>query len=529
MKQVLEKSRNAPTQTDLTPAQSWAWKQLNVFVSATPITILTGGPGAGKTLLLERLAAERGGIRLSQEYFIEAMRASPHEGFEEWWTKAVDDAFKTYDLVFIDDIDNLVNMTSGSLRPRGASIHAFMESIAGRVRANGKRLVVAGTDFGFAGTSSEGEVPRLGVRSLKVRVPAFKVEDFAVLLKSFLGKDADKIDPAWLFRMSPQLSTYQMRAACAVAKAEGDVSHSALKRVLEDSVLATNLDTEQVADVKLSDLKGFSDIEQALEAFVINPLVQDSRITDLGLTPSRGVLLFGPPGTGKTSIGRALAHRMKGKFFLIDGTFVTEPAPLFFYKVDAVFSAAKQNTPAVIFIDDADVLFQSDRQHGLSRYLLTQLDGLESATAGKVAVIMTAMNPNHMPPAVLRSGRVELWLETKLPNAQSREAILRANLEKLPSRFHAFDPAPIVAASAGFNAADLKRLVNDAKALYATDVLTDKPLQTTDFYLDAAARRVVQSKQMLESASSGNLELTGVDADEAAAKRRRANADSCGC
>jgi len=513
--------RTVSAQTELTPAQHWAWEQLKVFVGAAPIAVLTGDAGAGKTLLLDRLATERGGIRLSQDYFIEALRGSPHEGFEECWVKAIDDAFKTYDLVFIDDTENVLGMIMGANRPRGRSGFAFMEAVSGRVRAAGKRLVLAGTNFGFSGSSAVGEVPRVGERSVKVHIPAFKVEDFAVLLKSFLGEDADKIDAAWLFRLSPQLSTYQMAAACAVMKAAGDVSEPALKRVLEDSILTTNLDADQVADVKLADLKGFGEIEQALETFVINPLVQDSRISDLGLTPSRGVLLFGPPGTGKTSIGRALARRMKGKFFLIDGTFVTEPPQAFYGKVNAVFAAAKQNTPAVIFIDDADVLFQSDRQHGLSRYLLTQLDGLESETAGRVAVIMTAMNPNHMPPAVLRSGRVELWLETKLPSAQSRAEILRANLQKLPSRFHAFDPAPIVAASAGFNAADLKRLVNDAKALYAADVVADNPLQTIDFYLDAAVRRVVESKSMLDFASSGKLQLSPVQQEEAAGKRRR--------
>jgi ATP-dependent 26S proteasome regulatory subunit len=449
-------------------------------------------------------------------------------GFEEYWVKAIDDAFKTYDQVYIDDTDNLLGMISSPMRPRGSAGAAFMETLAGRAREPGKRLVLAGTNFGFSGSSAVGEVPRVGVRSIKVHIPAFKVEDFAVLLASFLGEDAGNIDPAWLFRLSPQLSTYQMRAACAAMRVKDNVSAAALREVLEDSILTTNLNVDQVADVKLADLKGFGDIEQALEAFVVNPLLQDSRIADLGLMPSRGVLLYGPPGTGKTSIGRALARRMKGKFFLIDGTFVTEPPQMFYHKLDSVFSAAKQNTPAVIFIDDADVLFQSDRQHGLSRYLLTQLDGLESATAGKVAVIMTAMNPNHMPPAVLRSGRVELWLETKLPDAQSREEIVRANLEKLPSRFHAFDPAPVVAASAGFNAADLKRLVNDAKALYARDVLADKPLESVDHYLDVAARRVVESKTKLDFASSGKLELTKVQEDEAAGKRRR-QADEAGC
>ena len=90
------------------------------------------------------------------------------------------------------------------------------------------------------------------------------------------------------------------------------------------------------------------------------------------------------------------------------------------------------------WIDDADVLFQSDRATGLSRYLLTMLDGLESESAGKVAVILTAMNPNHLPPALLRSGRVELWLETRLP-AQAARA--RHRLERQSA--HARQPVEL--------------------------------------------------------------------------------------
>jgi len=71
-------------------------------------------------------------------------------------------------------------------------------------------------------------------------------------------------------------------------------------------------------------------------------------------------LPHGFPGAGKTSIGRALAHRMKGKFFMIDGTFITEPPGAFFNRVKAVFEAARANSPSVIFIDDADVLFKTD-------------------------------------------------------------------------------------------------------------------------------------------------------------------------
>ena len=66
--------------------------------------------------------------------------------------------------------------------------------------------------------------------------------------------------------------------------------------------------------------------------------------------------MFGPPGTGKTTIGRALAHRLKGKFFLIDGTIIAGTQD-FYEKIHKVFRAAEENAPSIIFIDDADVIF----------------------------------------------------------------------------------------------------------------------------------------------------------------------------
>ena len=78
--------------------------------------------------------------------------------------------------------------------------------------------------------------------------------------------------------------------------------------------------------------------------------------TELGIKPKRGVLLAGPPGTGKTTVGRALAHRLKSKFFMIDGTFITGTQN-FYGRSHQVFESAKQNPPCIIFIDNSDVIF----------------------------------------------------------------------------------------------------------------------------------------------------------------------------
>ena len=192
---------------------------------------------------------------------------------------------------------------------------------------------------------------------------------------------------------------------------------------LREHHMASNGDLQEVQQVDLRDLKGLDDVLEALEANVVLPLEDTETAEELNLKPKRGVLLAGPPGTGNTTIGRALAHRLKSKFFLIDGT-VVSGTPMFYQVVHRVFESAKQNAPAIIFIDDTDVLFEDGQQTGLYRYLLTMLDGLESTSAGRICLMMTAMDVGNRPPALVRSGRIELWLETRLPSTEARAAIL---------------------------------------------------------------------------------------------------------
>src|SRR6185369_5756439 len=160
---------------------------------------------------------------------------------------------------------------------------------------------------------------------------------------------------------------------------------------LHSQNLTSNVEIREVTPVDWNDLKGVEDVIEALEAKIALPLENDALAAELQLKPKRGVLLAGPPGTGKTTIGRALAHRLKSKFFLVDGTFISG-TQYFYGSIHRVFEEAKRNAPAIIFIDDSDVIFESGEELGLYRYLLTMLDGLESAKAGRVCIMLTAMD-----------------------------------------------------------------------------------------------------------------------------------------
>jgi ATP-dependent 26S proteasome regulatory subunit len=180
------------------------------------------------------------------------------------------------------------------------------------------------------------------------------------------------------------------------------------------------------------------------------------------------VLLAGPPGTGKTTVGRALAHRLRSKFFLIDGTVISGTGA-FYQRITSIFEAARQNAPSVVFLDDSDVIFESGGELGLYRYLLTILDGLESESAGGICLMMTTMDVGSLPPALVRSGRIELWLETRLPDGEARVQILRDRCASLPVSVGPVDVERLAAAAEGLTGADLKRLVEDGKILFAYD------------------------------------------------------------
>lgn len=123
------------------------------------------------------------------------------------------------------------------------------------------------------------------------------------------------------------------------------------------------------------------------------------------------------------------------------------------------------------------------------------LDGLESESAGRVCVMMTAMNVANLPPALIRSGRVELWLEMKLPDAEARKEILGRHLEELPGELRKVDVAALIAATETFTGADMKRLIEDGKAIYAFDKAQKAKMKEVTAYFLKAVEGVQENKQ----------------------------------
>jgi transitional endoplasmic reticulum ATPase len=259
--------------------------------------------------------------------------------------------------------------------------------------------------------------------------------------------------------------------------------------------MASNVDLEEVPPVDWNQLKGIDELIQALETKIAFPLENADLSAEFGLKPKRGVLLAGPPGTGKTTIGRALAHRLKSKFFLVDGTVVAGSGD-FYCEIGSIFEAAKRNAPSVIFIDDADVIFEDSNDTGFYRYLLTMLDGLKSASASQVCVMMTAMEVSSLPPALVRSGRIELWLETRLPDQSARETTFRESLSDSPEPIRSADSDRLARASSGLSGADLKSVLEDGKLEFAYSRATQAPECAVEDYFLRAIHTIKNSRRI---------------------------------
>jgi SpoVK/Ycf46/Vps4 family AAA+-type ATPase len=438
------------------------------------------------------------------------------EALDEAIRELLSSSFRENDLVILDDFDTMAFVTRMQWAyPRPFLLDAVLREVYSQLGA-GKKLILAQTQ-------SEMSYGSISARAVRLELPAFKVEDYATILNHCLCAEIGKLDIDKIYRFASKLTGHQLQNTCLLLREkanDGGITTADVLTCIEEHILTSNLHVEEVEQISFSDLKGADALIERLEINVLLPMQQMQKAKELGLKPKRGVLLHGQPGTGKTTVGRALARQMKGKFFMIDGTFITEPPNAFFTKVRNVFESAKSNSPSVIFIDDADVLFKTDHVYGLNRYLLTMLDGLESESIGDVCVMLTAMNVKDLPPALIRSGRVELWLETKLPNAMVRKEIILHRAKGLLDENNELNFEELLKMTDGFTPADLRRIISDAKAMLMYDREKGKKIQDFGNYVMKAASELRELKVLVAKALGHDMLKSSDDSEIV---------NSCGC
>ena len=220
--------------------------------------------------------------------------------------------------------------------------------------------------------------------------------------------------------------------------------------------------------IKFSDVAGEDEAKDSLKE-VVSYLHNPSRYKEIGAKMPKGILLVGPPGTGKTMLAKAVAGESEVPFFSISGSeFVEMFVGMGAAKVRDLFKQAKEKAPCIVFIDEIDAIGKkrggaaiggNDEREQTLNQLLTEMDGFEDNTG---VIILAATNrPESLDPALTRPGRFDRQVPVGLPDLQGREAILKVHAKKIK---HApdIDYNKVARMASGASGAELANIVNEA-------------------------------------------------------------------
>ena len=221
--------------------------------------------------------------------------------------------------------------------------------------------------------------------------------------------------------------------------------------------------------IRFSDVAGEDEAKESLQE-IVDYLHNPKKYTDAGASMPKGVLLVGPPGTGKTMLAKAVAGEAGVPFFSISGSeFVEMFVGMGASKVRDLFKQAKEKAPCIVFIDEIDAIGQkrntgagiggNDEREQTLNQLLTEMDGFEENTG---VIILAATNrPESLDPALTRPGRFDRRVPVELPDLKGREAILQVHAKKIKTG-NDVDFHTIARMAAGASGAELANIINEA-------------------------------------------------------------------
>ena len=220
--------------------------------------------------------------------------------------------------------------------------------------------------------------------------------------------------------------------------------------------------------IKFADVAGEDEAKENL-AEIVEYLHNPGKYQEIGASMPKGILLVGPPGTGKTMLAKAVAGEANVPFFSMSGSeFVEMFVGMGASKVRDLFSQAKEKAPCIVFIDEIDAIGQkrnsgayggNDEREQTLNQLLTEMDGFESNNG---VIILAATNrPESLDPALTRPGRFDRRVPVELPDLKGREAILKVHAKKVKIADNV-DFTQIARMAAGASGAELANIVNEA-------------------------------------------------------------------
>lgn len=287
-----------------------------------------------------------------------------------------------------------------------------------------------------------------------------------------------------------------LHASATVARTGADLTTDVVAEAIRDTPPSLGaVPMGQVTSFGFDKVANLDEVKQRLIEAVVWPMQDPARFERLGIDPPKGILLHGPPGTGKTFVVKALANEAGAAFFSVKGAelldkYVGESEA----GVRDVFSRARAASPSIIFFDEFDALAPvrgnstNSVTDSVVAALLTEIDGV--ADRGQVSVIAATNRKDLIDPALLRAGRFETHLYLGLPPAPSRLALL--NITDVPLADDV-DLPQLAAATEGLSFADLTGVLREAALIALRQ--DDSASMVTKAHVDAALDRFLTDRR----------------------------------
>ncbi len=482
--------------------------------------LLHGPPGTGKTLLAKAVANESdasfltiNGPEIMSKYVGDAEKRL-RDIFEEAEKKAPA-------IIFIDEIDAIAPKREdcqGEVERRVvAQLLATMDGMKGR----GKVVVIAATNRPNSldpALRRPGRFDRelvIGVPSKEGRLQILKIhtrnmpltkevdlKKIAATTHGFVGADLEMLcKETAMHVIRKSLPTLRIKEEGTIPQeileklqvSQGDFEEA--KRLVTPSALREVL--IEIPNIKWTDIGGLEEVKQDLKEAVEWPLKYPNAFKTLGVKPPRGVLLYGPPGCGKTMLAKAVANESEANFILVKGPeLISKWVGDSERGVREIFKKARQSGPAIIFFDEIDAIAPSrGRGHSDSNVtervvnqLLTEMDGLEELN--DVVVIAATNRPDIMDAGLLRPGRFDRIILTSVPDKDARKQIFELYTSRMPLAKDVNVPK-LVDKTENYVGADIESLCREAAMLALREDLKAAEIKMKHF--EEALKKVKSS------------------------------------
>ncbi len=464
--------------------------------------LLFGPPGCGKTMLMKALASELG---------VEMISAKCSDLMSKWYGESenrVAEMLRTArerapTILFLDEIDSIAKRrdmyTADDVTPRLLSI--LLSEMDGLDKSSGV-IVVGSTnkpDLIDPALMRPGRLDKIiyvpppdyeeRMEIVQVHLkgrPASKninLQEIAKKTERFSGADlANLVREAATRAVKREMtSAEKTRAIIAMADFTTVLPHIkpsiSLRMIADYETMKLDYERkmhsiqrqERRVVVRWDDVGGLEDVKAAIREYVELPLTRPELMESYKIKTGRGILLFGPPGCGKTHVMRAAANELNVPIQIVSGPeLVSALAGQSEAAVRDVLYRARENAPSIVFFDEIDALASKDSMktpevsRAVSQFL-TEMDGLRPKD--KVMIIATTNRPQTLDPALLRPGRFDKIFYVPPPDSTAREDIFRIHMKGVPLDGSTIDYPYLAQHSAGFSGADIASAVDESKLI----------------------------------------------------------------